>query len=56
LAGRARGGLLDFFLIEKAAYEVTYEAANRPTWLTIPVGGLARIANRLLVSAPSAAP
>jgi maltose alpha-D-glucosyltransferase/alpha-amylase len=56
LAGKARGGLLDFFLIEKAAYEVTYEAANRPTWLAIPVGGLARIANRLLVSAPSAAP
>ena len=56
LAGKARGGLLDFFLIEKAAYEVTYEAANRPTWLTIPVGGLARIANRLLASAPSAAP
>ena len=56
LAGKARGGLLDFFLIEKAAYEVTYEAANRPTWLTIPVGGLARIANRLLASVPSAAP
>jgi maltose alpha-D-glucosyltransferase/alpha-amylase len=55
LAGKARGGLLDFFLIEKAAYEVTYEAANRPTWLAIPVGGLARIANRLLASAPSAA-
>jgi maltose alpha-D-glucosyltransferase/alpha-amylase len=56
LAGKARGGLLDFFLIEKAAYEVTYEAANRPTWLAIPVGGLARIATRLLASAPSAAP
>jgi maltose alpha-D-glucosyltransferase/alpha-amylase len=56
LAGKARGGLLDFFLIEKAAYEVTYEAANRPTWLAIPVGGLARIANRLLASVPSTAP
>ena len=44
--------LLDFFLIEKAAYEVNYEAANRPTWLAIPVGGLARIASRLLASAP----
>src|SRR5580700_6513165 len=43
LAGKARGGLLDFFLIEKAAYEVNYEAANRPTWLAIPVGGLARV-------------
>ena len=56
LAGKARGGLLDFFLIEKAAYEVNYEAANRPTWLAIPVGGLARIANRLLVPALGAAP
>jgi maltose alpha-D-glucosyltransferase/alpha-amylase len=55
LAGKANGGLLDFFLIEKAAYEVNYEAANRPSWLTIPVSGLARIANRLLTPAPSAA-
>ena len=54
--GRPDSRLLDFFLIEKAAYEVNYEAANRPTWLAIPVGGLARIANRLLASAPSAAP
>ncbi len=55
-AGKAKGGgLLDFFLIEKAAYEVNYEAANRPTWLAIPVSGLARIANRLLASASSAA-
>jgi maltose alpha-D-glucosyltransferase/alpha-amylase len=40
--------LLDFFLIEKAAYEVTYEAANRPNWLGIPVMGLARVAAHLL--------
>jgi maltose alpha-D-glucosyltransferase/alpha-amylase len=40
--------LLDFFLLEKAAYEVSYEAANRPTWLGVPVRGLARIASRLL--------
>jgi maltose alpha-D-glucosyltransferase/alpha-amylase len=40
--------LLDFFLIEKAAYEVAYEAANRPNWLGIPVTGLARMATRLL--------
>jgi maltose alpha-D-glucosyltransferase/alpha-amylase len=55
LAGKANGGLLDFFLIEKAAYEVNYEAANRPNWLSIPVSGLARIANRLLTPASSAA-
>ncbi|HYX01654.1 MAG TPA: maltose alpha-D-glucosyltransferase, partial [Reyranella sp.] len=40
--------LLNFFLIEKAAYEVAYEAANRPNWLSIPVNGLARIAKRIL--------
>jgi maltose alpha-D-glucosyltransferase/alpha-amylase len=40
--------LLDFFVIEKAAYEITYEAANRPSWLGIPVGGLARAAAHLL--------
>lgn len=40
--------LLDFFLIEKAAYEVGYEAANRPAWLPVPVGGLIRLASRVL--------
>ncbi|MGD7361313.1 alpha-amylase, partial [Ralstonia pseudosolanacearum] len=40
--------LLDLFLLEKAAYEVNYEAANRPTWLPIPLAGLARVARRLL--------
>jgi len=41
-------GLLDFFLIEKAAYELAYEAANRPAWLPIPVNGLSRLAERIL--------
>jgi maltose alpha-D-glucosyltransferase/alpha-amylase len=41
--------LLDLFLIEKAAYEIRYEAANRPTWLPIPLRGLSRIAARVLV-------
>jgi maltose alpha-D-glucosyltransferase/alpha-amylase len=35
--------LLDFFLIEKAAYEIAYEAANRPTWIDVPLQGLARL-------------
>ena len=39
--------LLDLFLIEKAAYEVRYEAANRPGWIGIPLHGLARIAGRI---------
>ncbi len=40
--------LLDLFLLEKAAYEIRYEAANRPTWLPIPLGGFHAIAERLL--------
>ncbi|WP_116138902.1 maltose alpha-D-glucosyltransferase [Trinickia diaoshuihuensis] len=44
----AEGILLDLFLIEKAAYEVRYEAANRPTWLGLPLRGLAALASRLL--------
>ena len=40
--------MLDLFLLEKAAYEIRYEAANRPTWLGIPLHGLHAIATRLL--------
>ena len=46
--------LLDLFLPEKAGSEIYYEAASRPSWLGIPVRGLARIAQRVfaLVGAP----
>ncbi len=40
-----RRRLLDLFLIQKAAYEVAYEAANRPGWLSIPVSGLLELAS-----------
>ena len=32
--------LVAFFELSKALYEVAYEAANRPTWLSIPVRGI----------------
>ena len=32
--------LLDLFLLEKACYELRYEAANRPDWLGIPIKGV----------------
>jgi maltose alpha-D-glucosyltransferase/alpha-amylase len=32
--------LLDVFLIQKAAYEIGYELANRPSWVGIPLRGL----------------
>ena len=39
------------FEVEKAAYEVVYEANNRPDWLAIPLRGLARAAAELRPSA-----
>jgi maltose alpha-D-glucosyltransferase/alpha-amylase len=45
--GAATRALLDLFLIEKAAYEIAYEAANRPTWIGVPLAGLARLAARI---------
>jgi maltose alpha-D-glucosyltransferase/alpha-amylase len=40
--------LVDLFMIEKSAYEIRYEAANRPNWLPIPLEGLVMLAARLL--------
>ncbi len=34
--------LLQFFLIEKAVYEIGYELSHRPGWLRIPLVGLER--------------
>jgi maltose alpha-D-glucosyltransferase / alpha-amylase len=45
--GPAESALLGLFLIEKAAYEVDYEAANRPTWMGVPIAGLTRLAMRI---------
>ena len=37
--------LLEAFEIEKACYEVRYEANNRPDWVWLPVGALQHLAN-----------
>ena len=31
---------LELFSLEKAAYEIAYEAENRPSWLAVPLHGL----------------
>ena len=36
---RRRGNCCDFFLLEKAFYEIEYELTNRPTWAHIPLEG-----------------
>jgi maltose alpha-D-glucosyltransferase/alpha-amylase len=43
--------LLNLMMLEKAAYEISYEAANRPNWLPIPLRGFAAVANRLRTGA-----
>jgi maltose alpha-D-glucosyltransferase/alpha-amylase len=46
--GATAQNLLDLFLIEKAAYEIAYEAAHRPTWIGVPIAGLDRLVTRII--------
>ena len=55
LINASNRALLDLFLIEKAAYEIGYEAANRPSWLPVPLAGLSRLAQRVLDRKPGGA-
>jgi len=32
--------MVAFFMLEKAVYEVSYELANRPDWVGIPLNGI----------------
>ena len=41
---------LPLAVMEKAAYEVVYEAGHRPTWLHIPLTGLIDMADRILAA------
>jgi len=35
--------MLDFFLLEKALYEVEYELSYRPSWISVPLQGVLRV-------------
>ncbi|MBV9905896.1 MAG: maltose alpha-D-glucosyltransferase [Alphaproteobacteria bacterium] len=39
--------VLAVFALEKAAYEIAYEANNRPDWIDVPLRGFAALAERL---------
>jgi maltose alpha-D-glucosyltransferase/alpha-amylase len=40
---QAAENMLNFFLLEKALYEIEYEMAYRPDWLRVPLTGMLRI-------------
>jgi len=40
---KAAEQMLNFFLLEKAFYEIEYEMAHRPEWLRVPLMGMLRI-------------
>ncbi|QJQ95822.1 MULTISPECIES: maltose alpha-D-glucosyltransferase [Halomonadaceae] len=44
---------VDLFVLEKTAYEIAYEAANRPAWLGVPLRGLASIVAQLNAGEPN---
>ena len=46
---RANRVLLDALEIDKAVYEASYEARNRPDWLSIPVTAITRLVERATV-------
>jgi maltose alpha-D-glucosyltransferase/alpha-amylase len=41
--GESFSNLLEIYLLEKAIYELGYELNNRPTWVGIPIAGIAAL-------------
>jgi maltose alpha-D-glucosyltransferase/alpha-amylase len=44
--------MLNFFLLEKAIYEIEYELAHRLDWLRVPLTGALRILSQQPNEAP----
>ena len=44
--GDDQRALVDAFELEKACYEIRYEAGNRPHWLPLPLAAVARLARQ----------
>jgi len=38
-----RRRMLELFILEKALYELGYELLNRPSWIQVPLGGIAEL-------------
>jgi maltokinase len=49
---REDAALLAAFQLDKALYEVVYEARNRPTWLTIPTDAVVRLLDEARKATP----
>jgi maltose alpha-D-glucosyltransferase/alpha-amylase len=43
--------LITAFMLEKAAYEIAYEAANRPDWIDLPLTGFEQLVARIIPQA-----
>jgi maltose alpha-D-glucosyltransferase/alpha-amylase len=51
ISAQDEAALLSLAQLEKAAYEVCYEAAHRPTWMPVPLSALVELGRGLLLTA-----